>query len=321
MEPRQRPYAGEADLQPLADLLNACEEVDRLGFGVSVPVLRHQLLQAPAPQFISLWEDDNGKLAGFANIQAIRPSPEGIEGWLAFSVHPAARPPRTEDPGKRIIEWGVARMREAGQEKGIRAMLVTQARDDETYRNSLLKESGFTVAGYMFMMARRLDELPEPQLPDGFKLRTPAGEAEAEKWVAMHNETFAESPRTARLTIEEYRRRLSAPFYEPGLDLLAVAPDGAFAAFCLCRRSMPEEKAQTGGKEGWVSLLGARREHRKLGLGRAMLLEGLRRLKAAGVETALLGVEADNPTGATRLYESVGFRKLHTWVQYALSLG
>jgi mycothiol synthase len=31
----------------------------------------------------------------------------------------------------------------------------------------------------------------------------------------------------------------------------------------------------------------------------------------------LLGVEADNPTGATRLYESVGFRKLHTWVQYA----
>ena len=308
----QRPYAGEADLQPLADLLNACEEADRLGFGVSVDGLRHSL-QAPAPEFISLWEDDDGKLAGFANIQAIRPSPEGIEGWLGFSVHPAAR---GSDLGDRIIEWAVARMRAAGQEKGIRARLVTQARDDESYRNSLLKKSGFTVAGYMFMMARRLDELPEPQLPDGFKLRAPAGEAEAEAWVAMHNETFAESQRTARLTIEEYRRRLSAPFYEPGLDLLAVAPDGAFAAFCLCRQGMTEEKPQAVGKEGWVSLLGARREFRKMGLGRAMLLEGLRRLKAAGVETALLGVEADNPTGATKLYESVGFRKMLTWVQY-----
>jgi ribosomal protein S18 acetylase RimI-like enzyme len=47
-----------------------------------------------------------------------------------------------------------------------------------------------------------------------------------------------------------------------------------------------------------------------------MLLAGLHQLRAGGVDTALLGVDADNPTGAGRLYESVGFLKLHTWIPY-----
>lgn len=63
-------------------------------------------------------------------------------------------------------------------------------------------------------------------------------------------------------------------------------------------------------------MLGTRRGFRKIGLGRAILLAGLHRLKAEGLETALLGVDTDNPTGATRLHESVGFRILHTFATH-----
>ena len=38
-----------------------------------------------------------------------------------------------------------------------------------------------------------------------------------------------------------------------------------------------------------------------------MLLAGMLAIKAAGLDTAALGVDAENPTGALRLYESVGF--------------
>jgi ribosomal protein S18 acetylase RimI-like enzyme len=51
-----------------------------------------------------------------------------------------------------------------------------------------------------------------------------------------------------------------------------------------------------------------------------MLLSGLHRLKANGVDTAKLGVDADSPTGATRLYESARFRVLRTSVSYKKDL-
>lgn len=59
-------------------------------------------------------------------------------------------------------------------------------------------------------------------------------------------------------------------------------------------------------------MLGTRRGFRKLGLGRAMLLSGLQALQQAGVETALLGVDSENPSGALHLYESAGFRQMDT---------
>jgi ribosomal protein S18 acetylase RimI-like enzyme len=57
-----------------------------------------------------------------------------------------------------------------------------------------------------------------------------------------------------------------------------------------------------------------------MGLGRAMLLAGLHRLKAAGVATAILGVDAENPSGALQLYESVGFHNIRDSISYVKDL-
>ena len=88
-----------------------------------------------------------------------------------------------------------------------------------------------------------------------------------------------------------------------------------FAAFCRCEINN-EDNAATGRNEGWIEVLGTRRGHRKLGLGRAMLLAGMRWLQAQGVATAVLGVDAENPTGALRLYESVGVVVANTTYTY-----
>lgn len=67
-------------------------------------------------------------------------------------------------------------------------------------------------------------------------------------------------------------------------------------------------------------MLGTRRGYRRRGLGRAMLLAGLRVLEQAGMDDAKLGVDAENPSGALRLYESVGFGRIRTWVTHAKEL-
>jgi ribosomal protein S18 acetylase RimI-like enzyme len=55
-----------------------------------------------------------------------------------------------------------------------------------------------------------------------------------------------------------------------------------------------------------VGALGVRRRWRGRGYGRALLLHTFREFRRRGMTRATLGVDAANPTGATRLYESVG---------------
>src|SRR5437762_9396458 len=85
------------------------------------------------------------------------------------------------------------------------------------------------------------------------------------------------------------------------------AEPGKIAGFCICE-VMNTRNKRNGRLDGWIDILGTIRDWRKKGLGRALLLHGLHSLRSAGLETAMLGVDSESLTGATRLYESVGFR-------------
>lgn len=94
-----------------------------------------------------------------------------------------------------------------------------------------------------------------------------------------------------------------------------VAPDGTFAAFCDSQIHQ-ENNDLSGRKYGLINPLGTLPSFRRMGLGRNILLSALQLLKVQGMETAMLYVDADNLSGATRLYESVGFQKINTQIAY-----
>jgi mycothiol synthase len=77
-----------------------------------------------------------------------------------------------------------------------------------------------------------------------------------------------------------------------------------------------EENAALGIRRGWLDSVFTRRAWRRRGLARALIVRSLHLLRARGMEIAALGVDADNPSGALGLYESVGFavtERLTTW--------
>jgi len=74
------------------------------------------------------------------------------------------------------------------------------------------------------------------------------------------------------------------------------------------------------GDWGWIGTLGVREGWRRRGLGLALLRESFRRFRETGETAVALGVDADNPTGATRLYERAGMQVAFEVVTYGKEL-
>lgn len=71
---------------------------------------------------------------------------------------------------------------------------------------------------------------------------------------------------------------------------------------------------------GWVRTLGVRRPWRKKGLGLALLQYSFGEFYKRGKSTIGLGVDASNPTGATRLYQRAGMYIASEFVTYEKEL-
>jgi ribosomal protein S18 acetylase RimI-like enzyme len=71
---------------------------------------------------------------------------------------------------------------------------------------------------------------------------------------------------------------------------------------------------------GWVAGLGVRKPWRKRGLGLALLQRTFRLFHERGERSVGLGVDSENPTGATRLYERAGMHVESESVTFERSL-
>jgi mycothiol synthase len=314
-----RPYAGEADLPAIVDLMNlrALEtgyeqsDVDGVRHWISSPSVD------PARD-LRLWDDADGRLVGFGMLWVPLPGGDVVDGRFNACTRPEARGQGLESA---MIAWGSAQLQSVGRERGLPAQIYMGAPEQDTQERAMLEAHGFTVARYFFVMRRPLDQpIPEPQFPAGFTLRAMSHDrADVERWVEMYNLSFIDHWGFHPLTLERRLHRMSDPQYRPEQDLVGVAPDGTFAGFCVCFIDATDN-ALRGRKDGWIGVLGTRRGYRKIGLGRAMLLAGLHLLKREGMDTGVLDVDAENPTGALRLYESVGFTVDKTDIAYRKDL-
>jgi mycothiol synthase len=309
-----RPFAGEADLPLIVDLQSACEAVDKLDWRTSVDELRVEFADPrldPARD-LQLWQDADGELIGFGQLW-IMVSIEELNGRIFTWIRPEARGGTLETD---ILDWAAERLRHASREHGLPGRLRPTAGAEQAAQVALLSNLGFAIDRYSYTMERSLAEpIAAPQLPEGYTIREVAGHHEAQAWVDMFNLSFIDHPNYSPWKVEQVLHYLDEPIYQPNLNLVAVAPDGTLAGFCWMLIN-PEDNARTGRKVGEIDVLGTRRGYRNIGLGRALLLEGMRRLQQAGMELAQLGVAANNPTGALRLYESAGFRAQRTWILF-----
>ena len=103
--------------------------------------------------------------------------------------------------------------------------------------------------------------------------------------------------------------------YDSELDLLAIAPDGRFAATCMCSISQ-EENERTGRNEGYTDPVATHPDFQRRGLARALLLAGFLKLKQRGMDVAVLGTSNEN-MAMRQTAQAVGFRVQSTTLWFS----
>lgn len=243
--------------------------------------------QGPLQEKVFIWETDDGQVAAVLN-------PED-RGEVFMQVHPGMRTRELEEEMLTVAEKDLSVIGPNGRPK-----VRIWADEHDHLRQEILRRHGYSKHGMSEYQRRRsLDTpIPEARPPEGYTVRALGGEDDfparsLASWRAFH-------PKESDDLYEgwEWCRNIQrAPLYRPELDIVAIASTGEFASFCTV---WFDEETGTA----YFEPVGTVPMHQRRGLGKAVMCEGLRRLKALGATTAY--VSSYSPE-AHALYSSAGF--------------
>lgn len=155
-----------------------------------------------------------------------------------------------------------------------------------------------------------LDALPETQAPDGVEIRSFAP-GDEDGWLSVNNAAFDWHPEQGGQTRADIDAVVTAADFDPETFVIA-ARDGEVIGFHQTKITDTDDE----GRLGEVYVVGVDPRIHAKGVGKALTVEGMRRMVAAGAETIELYVESDNAP-ALGLYERLGFHVAVAHVAYA----
>ena len=247
---------------------------------------------------LTLWESAYGKIIAALNHIG------GSE--LRLHVHPHFRSAELENEMLSYAEENFYAVAEDG-----RRYIYLPIFDDDTLRQEIAQNRDYKKQpGWGHHYRRNLDSsIPDSPIPSGYAIRS-MGDAQDyparswASWRAFHND---EPDENYDGDYAWYANLQSAPLYRRDLDVIAVASDGSIAAFCTIFYDDYTRSAVT-------VLVGTVAEHWRRGLGKAVLTEGLRRLKELGC-TLVFSTAHEEP--ADFLYRSImqEMKVTDTWLK------
>ena len=279
----------ETDLAQVLELMAACDLADAGEAEVAESEMQAHWRKLDLERDAWLVELDES-LAGYADFEQLQGGRLMADGY----VHPEAR---GRGVGSELVRLTEARAAERLPELDGRVYLQNATLADAA---AFYESRGYRSIRRFRRMAIDLDREPEVEPPEGLALR-PLTTDDSRAVHAAMEEAFADHWEHRRRTFEEYSQRTFArEDYEPSLCVLAEA-DGELAG-----ASLNWWKDIGGG--GWIGTIGVRPAFRRRGIGEALVLASFAEFVRRGETRVALGVDAQNETGAVRLYERLGMR-------------
>jgi mycothiol synthase len=235
------------------------------------------------------------------------------EGVVSLETQGAVRPAdRRRGIGTALLRR--AQEHQAGRTRDVEPDVPRQftawVGDSQLGALALFQREGYEAVRFGYEMIKRgLDDLVDVPVPDGIEFRR-ARPDEVPDVLWAEYEAFRDHPGHREWTDADVAAVPGQPDFDP--SIWVVAWDGDQIAGVVENWIHAGENARFGFARAWMHRVSVRRPWRKRGVARALLAESFRVLRERGIRDACLGVDANNPSGALALYESVGFEQLHS---------
>ncbi|MGN6406834.1 MAG: GNAT family N-acetyltransferase [Curtobacterium sp.] len=225
---------------------------------------------------------------------------------LEGAVHPALR---GRGIGRRVLAWSIGRSRQRLAELDLDLpATISLGAPDGSGALRLAARSGLVPVRHWIDMQVVFAEragAAVPPLPDGYVVRA-ATPDDIEPLRAAKNDAFRDHWRSQPMVESDWRGFLTAATARLDLGRVVVDPSGRIVAFALVEVD-PDGFAARGRSFGYVHWVGVVRAARGKQLAPIVLDAALQAMGDDGLAAAVLHVDAENPTGAGRIYERLGF--------------
>lgn len=290
-----RPYQGESDLAAMRQLLvdgrNAHNGTYYIHTGDLSWWLYYPPLNGDFWQHIYLWDDPSkpGRLLGWA---LLSPDGVGIDVYIQHEL-------RGGTAAWEMYAWAEQKAETTAREIGKPTIDMLWVLNNDEVLDDYLRQRGFKQGQSLVHLEISLDgEVQAVQLPAGYKVRSCKGLPDVEIRARAQYGSFGSTAPFDRY-LERFDNFMRSPVYNSDFDIVVEDSDGQFGAFCIV---WPDPLTRVGLFEP----VGTHPDFQRRGLGKAVMLEGLRRLQGCGMRSAIVSTEENNPA-AIKLYESVGF--------------
>jgi mycothiol synthase len=308
-----RRFRGESDYPNILASINGSKAADGTERADTLEEVAHNYshLVNCDPYRDMLFAEVDGKVAGYSRVWwNLNSEGDWLGGHLVFLL-PAWR---GKGIGTTFLRHNEKRLREIAADLSAAGDLPAETPryfevfcfESEVSKEALLSANGYRAVRYSFTMVRPdLDEIPIAPMPEGLEVRPVEPEHLPLIWAAMV-EAFRDHWNYVPPAEEDYQNWLNNPIHDR--SLWKVAWDGNQVAGMVLSFINHEENREYNRKRGYTEEISVRRPWRKRGLARSLIVQSLHEIKQRGMTEAALGVDAENLTGALRLYESVGYK-------------
>lgn len=292
-----------------AGLLAAIEAVDQRGETLEAADLADEwdsVWSHPETDAVFVWEGSVLVAFGWLKTQVGVAKEHRVDCW--GGVRPSHR---RRGIGSELLRRQVERASEvaATLDPTIGTRIGLDAADHQHDLLALAGRAGFEPVRRFLEMARPTEPPLQPfPAPAGLEI-VPWSEELDEAARSAHGDSFVDHWGSEPRSREEWRQWYTGHrSFRPDLSILAIEPESNEVVAFVLNAAYPQDWS-TGPVEAWINSVGTRRSWRGKGVARWLLTDSLRRIAESDIafERSMLGVDADNPTGAVRLYRALGF--------------
>ncbi|HEX7134038.1 MAG TPA: GNAT family N-acetyltransferase [Iamia sp.] len=235
--------------------------------------------------------------------------------WVWGGVHPDHR---RRGLGRELLAWQVERAGALHRATwpDVPGVAEAMAPGESASHERLFARMGFSVLRWWLDLGQPLDDLPPlPDAPEGVRF-VPYAEADDEAVRLAFNASWADHWGSRHRDAEGWATEMvGSSVFRPDLSSVAVAGDEVVAL--LLAERYPQDDEVRGHAEAWIGTLGTVRDWRGRGVASGLIVRALHAFRADGLDHAMIGVDADSPTGAAALYRRLGFVEEHRFASWA----